>query len=144
MSTEKKFVLREGAVIRLPKTVTDYTNANLTDEIAESILRQVPGFAKFFEKIPADFAPKPKSLIDETAPPALSDLKRDISEKTDIQETVDNVSSNEELTRKINESDSPTLIKALAEKGNRHVRRAATMRLRALGYDHEGKPIVKK
>lgn len=128
LMADKQFILKKGVVLRLPKTVTDYTNSNLTDEIAVDILKHAPAFIKFFEKFPADY--QQKSFVDANHAPSLEDLKQSAA-------VAESRNSTEALKAEIAASTSVTHIKALAEKGDRHVKRAATLRIRALKGEPE-------
>lgn len=53
--SERKFKLKANQILYVHPN-TDYTNENLTDEIAEKLLRKNPGFAAAFETMPEGFA----------------------------------------------------------------------------------------
>lgn len=54
MSTEeRKYLLKQGAVIRVFGS-TAYSNANLTDEVAEKLLKENPNRSSLFAKMPKD------------------------------------------------------------------------------------------
>lgn len=75
MSTEpKKFVLKPGIVKFIVAENTYYTNDNLTDDVAERLLRTSPKAIEDFEVYPSDFdfnKPEPEGkpeATDETTP----------------------------------------------------------------------------
>lgn len=52
---KRKYRLREGVIIPIPGTSEAYSNHNLTDEIAEKLLKDNPNRRILFAEIPGDF-----------------------------------------------------------------------------------------
>ncbi|WP_379964016.1 hypothetical protein [Epilithonimonas sp. UC225_85] len=54
--SERKYLLKEGAVIQVFGSSEAYSNANLTDEKAEKLLKENPNRSALFARIPEEFS----------------------------------------------------------------------------------------
>jgi len=52
---DRKYKFKDSTVLWVEKDRVHYTNDNLTDEIAERLLKENSGYAKFFEGLPKDW-----------------------------------------------------------------------------------------
>lgn len=69
MASQKKYVLKAGAVIQSPafEKGAIFTNKNLTDKIAAKYLKKFPNRAGLFAVVPAKEEPAAEEVKEETA-----------------------------------------------------------------------------
>lgn len=78
--SERKYRLNSGSVIRIAGTNTYISDLNLTDEIAEKLLKQNPNRSVLFAKIP-DKKAKKSAKIEKEKEAALIEAERIEAEK---------------------------------------------------------------
>lgn len=85
MSKERKYRMKSGSVIRINGTNTYYSDLNITDEIAEKLLKQNPNRKVLFSKMPAAKANKPsaKKAIHELK---LKDFEKEIKKIDSLEQ----------------------------------------------------------
>lgn len=65
MKEKSNYGLKNGVLLRMAFGSSDfYTNANLTDEIAESYLAKYPENVNYFAKLPEDWKDRVEKLVD--------------------------------------------------------------------------------
>lgn len=64
---EQKFKLKKGKVVRNHNLVSSYTQANMTDEIAITLLKQSKSYIKLFESYPDNWEAIVAGKVEKTA-----------------------------------------------------------------------------
>ncbi|WP_299153053.1 hypothetical protein [uncultured Christiangramia sp.] len=91
---ERKYRMKSGSVIRIKGTNDYYSDANLTDEVAEKLLKVNPNRSQLFAKMPKDAMKKLKV----TDPDAEAAAKAKAEAEKAAQEAFDKAKEAGELT----------------------------------------------